>query len=87
MEIIVGCLEGSVMKMDMDGLVKIHRNMSRLQYTLNWVENLGFGRHVVLGVSLCVLSPFKLRIFMEYDPSYPWINMVFMLVAKAQCLE
>ena len=47
-ERIVGCLGGSIFKVDITGLVKKDRVTS------------GFGFQVIIGVSLCVSGPYTL---------------------------
>ena len=49
-ERIVGCLGGSVLKVDITGVVKKNRVTS------------GFGFKVIIGVSLCVSGPYTLQL-------------------------
>ena len=71
-ERIVGCLGGSVLKVDITGVVKKNRVTS------------GFAFQVIIGVSLYVLGThIHCSYLVEHDPIYPRINLLGEAVAQS----
>ena len=56
----VGCLGCSISQVGLDGLLKIHRNMSRLHHALNWVVT------SVLGNKWCLECLFVFQVPVYY---------------------